>query len=363
MSEDTIDRLREVVTSPAVIAIAVLLGGLIAGRLLVLIIRPAFARLARRTAATWDDELVARLASPVSWLVATQALNISIPFVIHDPRAAAMAVVSVTVGTTLAVLWGAFRAIDVARVALEQRSWAVDRPASRSLLSIGGRFAKVLVLLIGMIVLLAQLGVSVGSLIAGLGIGGLAVALAAQKTVENLFGTVSIGIDQPMREGDFVRVGDTQGTVERIGLRSTRIRTLERTLVTIPNGELSNQRIETYAARDRIRLSCVIGLVYETTATQMQAVLTDFEKVLRDHPKIWLENVVVRFQRFADSSLDIEISAWFQTIEWREFQLIRQDVLLAFMAVIERHGTSIAFPTRTVHLPPVAASPGSRTSA
>jgi MscS family membrane protein len=217
-------------------------------------------------------------------------------------------------------------------------------------LSIGGRFAKVAVVVIAGIVALAQLGVSVGSLIAGLGIGGLAVALAAQKTLENLFGTLSIGVDQPMREGDVVKLYGVVGTVETIGLRSTRLRTLDRTIITIPNGELANQRIESLTVRDRLRLATTIGLVYATTSQQMRAILGELEAILRRHPKIWPRDIVVRFKELAASSLDIEIMAWFQTTDFAEFQGIRQDVLLDFMAAIERNGSAIAFPTRTIHV-------------
>jgi MscS family membrane protein len=165
-----------------------------------------------------------------------------------------------------------------------------------------------------------------------------------------MFGAISIGVDQPMREGDFVKVYDFVGTVEQIGLRSTRIRTLDRTVITIPNGELANQRIESFAVRDRIRLACTIRLVYQTTAEQMRGVLADLEAILRGHPKIWPDSVTVKFSTLGASSLDIDIMAWFQTSDWAEFQAIRQDVLLSFMEAIERRGTRIALPTQTVLL-------------
>jgi MscS family membrane protein len=349
-------RVEEVVTSPWTIAISILLGAVIAGRILVRIVRPLLASAASRTSATWDDHIAERLTSPFSLIIAIQAFRVALPWLDLDPRVIEIARTVAALVTTAAILWTAFRGIDIARMILEGRSWAVARPASRSLLAIGSRFAKVTVVLLGLIIVLAQLGVSVASLIAGLGIGGLALALAAQKTVENLFGTVSIGFDQPMREGDFIKVYDMVGTVEEIGLRSTRIRTLDRTLVTIPNGELANQRIESYTVRDRIRLACIIGLVYQTSAAQMRQVLDDLEGILRSHPKIWPDTVVVRFMRFADSSLDIEIMAWFRTTDWGEFQKIRQEVLLSFMDAIEQRGTAIAFPTRTLHLAQAPAS-------
>ena len=353
------DRIRtvfsELAASPWSIAAVSILGALVLGRIVVRVIRSVLQRAAKSTDFTWDDAVINVAATPLSLMFAIQAFRIAMPWLPLEPRASAIASTAITIATTLCALWIGFRLVDIVRSILEQRAWARARPASRSLLLIGSRFAKVTVVLFGVIILFAQLGVSVASLIAGLGIGGLAIALAAQKTVENLFGTLSIGVDQPMREGDFVKVYDFVGTVEEIGLRSTRIRTLDRTLITIPNGELANQRIESFAARDRIRLACVLGLVYQTTATQMRGVLADLERVLREHPKIWPDSITVRFRELAASSLDIEVMAWFQTSDWGEFQAIRQDVLLQFMEVVERHGTGFAYPTQTLHvdsLPP-----------
>ncbi|MCI0574316.1 MAG: mechanosensitive ion channel family protein, partial [Myxococcaceae bacterium] len=203
---------------------------------------------------------------------------------------------------------------------------------------------------IAVVAVVNELGYPVASLIAGLGIGGLAVALAAQKTVENLFGAFSLGVDQPIREGDFVRVEDVSGTVESIGLRSTRIRTLDRTLVTVPNGKLADMRLETFAVRDRMRLAADIGLAYGTTPAQMREVLEGMEAILRAQPQLWPEGVTVKLKAFGESALVVEVAAWFVTLEWSEFQAIRQEVYLQFMELVERVGTSFALPTRTVHL-------------
>jgi MscS family membrane protein len=143
-------------------------------------------------------------------------------------------------------------------------------------------------------------------------------------------------------------VEDFVGTVESIGLRSTKIRTLDRTIITIPNGKLADMRLETFAARDRMRLACIIRLVHGTSAAQMREVLAGLEGVLRAHPKIWPDAVTVRLSELAESSLNIEVMAWFQT-SWDEFQLIRQDVLLQLVEVVEKAGCSFAYPTRTVH--------------
>jgi len=351
MSED----IRDIVTSPLAITIGAMLVAMIFVRLIVRLIRPLLIRWVGRTKISWDDHAVDAMTSPVSLLFAIQVFRVAVPWLPLEARGVAVASNVIAILTTLTVLWVIFRAIDLIRGILERRSWAIERPASMSFLAIVARFAKVTVVILGIIVGLAQLGVSVASLIAGLGIGGLAIALAAQKTIENLFGTLSIGVDRPLHEGDFVKVYDYLGHVEQIGLRSTRVRTLDRTIVTIPNGDLANAKIESYTARDRMRLSCTIGLVYETTAAQMRGVLEDLEAILRAHPKIWTEDLLVRFKDLGQSSLDIEVMAWFETSKWMEYMEIRQEMLLQFMEAIERRKTSIAFPTRTVHV--VAAPP------
>ena len=350
MNDSMLDRVLAIARAPwTITAVAVVIAFLV-GRIIVRLARPLLARIAGRTAADWDDRLVQLMAWPLSLVLALQALRIALPWLPLDARAMATLTQAIAIVTTLAVLWTAFRSIDLARSVLERRSWAIDRPSSRSLLSIGARLAKVSVLVIAGIMALAQLGVSVASLITGLGIGGLAVALGAQKTLENLFGALSIGVDQPMREGDVVKLYDFVGTVEQIGLRSTRIRTLDRTIVTIPNGELANQRIESFTVRDRLRLALTIGLVHGTTSQQLRAILAELEAILRRQPKACQDTVVVKFKELGASSLDIEVGALFATTNWAEFQTSRQELLLAFMAAIEQHGSAIAFPTRTIHV-------------
>lgn len=330
---------------PLLLGVAAVLGAL--GSKLA---RGVFWRIARRTSTEWDDAVLTRLSGPLTLALTLAFAAALLPFLgLYAPaRAASYRVIRV--GIFVAFFWSLWRSVDVARLVLSRTRWAQTSASSRALLPLGSRISKVVIVAIAAVAVLSVLGFPVASLIAGLGIGGLALALAAQKTVENLFGAFSIGVDQPFREGDFVKIEDFVGTVEAVGLRSSRFRTLDRTVITIPNGKLAEMRLESFTARDRLRLATVIGLVYETTAAQMREVLTGFEQTLRAHPKIWPDAVVVRFREFAASSLDLEVMAWFQTSEWSEFQLIRQEILLQFMEIVERAGTSIAFPTQTIHL-------------
>ncbi len=149
-----------------------------------------------------------------------------------------------------------------------------------------------------------------------------------------------------------MKIEDFVGTVEAIGLRSTRIRTLDRTIISLPNGRLAEMRLESFAVRDRLRLACVVSVVYGSTAAQVRLVLEGLERVLRAHPKIWPDAVVVKLMALGKYAIEIEVMAWFQTRDWGEFQGIRQEILLAFMDVVERSGTQLALPTQTLHVAP-----------
>ena len=217
-----------------------------------------------------------------------------------------------------------------------------------------GRFFKVVLLVIAVVSLFSELGFNVASIIAGLGLGGLAFALAAQKTVENLFGAFAIGVDQPFREGDFVKIEDFMGTVEHLGFRSTRVRTNDRTVITMPNGKLADMRVESFSERDRCRFAVMLKLVYGTTAEQMRVVLEQSQAALRKQPKLRDEGVTVSFGNIGEWSLDVEVSCWFDTADWGEFALIRQALMLELLEIVERSGTTFAFPTRIVQMDAVA---------
>jgi MscS family membrane protein len=195
-----------------------------------------------------------------------------------------------------------------------------------------------------------QLGVPVYGIIAGLGVGGLALALAAQPTIENLIGGLSLFADKPIQIGDLCRCGDNEGTIEAIGIRSTRIRGLDRTLTTIPNAELSKMAIVNYGRRDRILIHSVIGVRYETSQDQMRYLLVQIREMLLAHPHIHPDLARVRFVGFGTSSLDIEIFAYAATRNKTEFLRIREEIWLRVMDLIEQSGTGFAFPSQTLYM-------------
>jgi MscS family membrane protein len=321
---------------------------LVVGRILSRLATPFAHRLVAKTPSRWDDAVLARVGGPFAAALSLALFASGLTFLALTIPASESVYRLIRAGYFVLFFWALWRLIDVVRDVVAASYWAHTSGSSRALVPLASRVFKVLVLAIAVVAVLSMLGYPVASLVAGLGLGGLAFALGAQKTLENLFGAFAIGADQPFREGDFVRIDDFSGTVERIGLRSTRIRTLDRTLITVPNGKLADSRVESLSARDRLRLSTTIGLVYETTASQLREVLDGFEGVLRAQPLIWPEGVVVQFRQFAPSSLEIEVMAWFHTSDVEQFRKIRQDVLLQFMDVVEKAGTSFSFPKPSV---------------
>ena len=195
-----------------------------------------------------------------------------------------------------------------------------------------------------------DLGLPLYSVVAGLGIGGLAVALAIRPTLENLIGGIMLYMDQPVRVGDFCSFGDKTGTVENIGVRTTKIRALDRTLISIPNATLADMQLINWAKCDRMLISATIGLRYETENDQLRYVLVKFREMLHAHPKIHSETVRVRFADFGQSSLDIGVRIYALTQDFNEFHAIREDVLLRISEIVRKSGSGFAFPSQTLYM-------------
>jgi MscS family membrane protein len=330
---------------PVLAAIALVVGRVVGG-----VTTRLLHRIFRRTPSIWDERLLRRIAPALTLLWTLGAAALLLHWLGLSPGVD-RGVRSLLGGfATVAVFWVLWRAVDVWGQFLMERPWALTNPSARSLLSVTRNLARVFVLVSGLVAALTALGYPVATVLAGLGIGGIAIAFGAQKTIENLFGSISIAADQPFRVGDQVRIEDVNGVVERIGMRSTQIRTADRTLVTLPNGKLADMRIEDFAARDRIRFATTLQLVHGTTEPQLRRIVAEVEALLRAHPKVWPETVIVSFSSLGPSSLNVDVQCWFQLPENAEFRTARQETLLGILRIVETAGASFAFPTQTLHV-------------
>ena len=180
--------------------------------------------------------------------------------------------------------------------------------------------------------------------------GGLAVALALRPTLENLIGGAILYMDRPVRIGDFCNFGGNTGTVESIGVRSSQIRTIDRTLVTVPNANFANMEITNWAACDRMMIRTTIGVRYETEPDQLRFLLANLREMCYAHPRIHPETVRIRFIGYGASSLDIDFRVYALTRDWNDFFAVREDVFLRVNDIVARSGTSFAFPSQTLYM-------------
>ena len=228
---------------------------------------------------------------------------------------------------------------------------------SGSVLRLFRRLLDGIFLFAGFLFVLHHFSINLTAAFAGLGVGGIAVALAAQKTLENVIAGISLIADEAVRVGDFVTVGDVQGTVEAVGLRSTRLRTLDRSVVILPNGQIANMKVETLSARDKFWFHPVISLLYDTTPSQMDAVLAGIREFLCAHSNLDPASVRVRFFRFGAFSLDIDIFAYARARDWSDFLGVQEGLLVGIMDIVRRSGTGFAFPSQTLYLKPEGSEP------
>ena len=281
------------------------------------------------------------LAVASRWLFATLPLSL----LVRQSLSNVAALVAIAAGAWLLILVN-----GVVERHLHRRLPPANYGAALSLLRVGRRFADILVLLLALLGVLRRFGVDPTPVLAGLGVGGIAVALAAQKTLENVIAGASLIFDQAVRVGDFLKVGEVEGTVDHIGLRSTRIRTLNRSIVSVPNGQIANMVLETLSERDKFWFHPIVGLRYETNAHQMHAVIDGISRMLETHPAVDRTSVRVRFLRLGPFSLDVEVFAYVFARDWPHFLEIQEKLLFGVTEIVADAGTSIAFPSQTMYV-------------
>ncbi|MBU1989263.1 mechanosensitive ion channel family protein [bacterium] len=209
---------------------------------------------------------------------------------------------------------------------------------------------KVIVVLVTFIVLLQTWGYNIGGLLASLGLVGMAIALAAKDSARHIFGSIMIFTDAPFKVGDWIHTPDVEGTIEDIGMRSTKVRTFAQALVSVPNGNLADSAILNWSKMDRRRIKLSLGVTYSTTSTQMQNILSDIRELLKNDADIDQTTIHVYFSDFAQSSLEIFCYFFTKTTVWGEHMQVKERIYLEFMKIIETNGASFAFPSQSIYI-------------
>lgn len=320
-------------------------------RLLIFVIVFLMQKLWRNAASEKGTAIIEAFTLPVQmyltvilFVATTQRMGISI---IVRQR---FSIIIITIGILafLILLW---RMTDFVTMFTRSRMNRRGRISAVSAILFLSRATKVAIVFIGIIALLGIIGVDVTAGLAALGIGGIALALGAQKTIENFVGSVSLIADQPLRVGDYCRVDDIKGTVESIGMRSTTLRTSARTIVTIPNGQLSASKIENFAHRDRFILNPIFNFRLDTTPDQIRYLLVELRSLLYAHPSVLnFPAPNVRFTSITTDALKIEISAYIEAANFEISQEAQEDILLRIIDIIEKSGASLAYPSQTLYV-------------
>jgi MscS family membrane protein len=266
------------------------------------------------------------------------------------PQVARFLMAAVRFLAALAGLWSAYRLVEVVSDVLRRRARATETRFDDLLVPLFRKSLKVFVTAVGLVFIASVLEIKVTSLLAGLGLGGIAFALAAKDTVANLFGSVTIVLDRPFHVGDWVRIGDEEGTVAEVGFRSTRVRTFYNSQISIPNGNLISAVVDNMGARRYRRIKTMIGLTYDTPPEKIEAFCEGVRELIRRHPYTRKDYFHVYLNAFAASSLDVLLYAFVETPDWGTELREKHRLYADIVRLAERLGVEFAFPTRTVHM-------------
>jgi MscS family membrane protein len=304
-------------------------------------------KFAKKTKTNLDDMIIDELKAPFRFLLIMIGIRIFFQLILKETGIIQHLI---SAGMIVFVFWVFYAIVPAFRELLYRYSRGNEH-LSYELSNFLIRVIRFLIFFLGIVTILYSFGINVTGFFASLGIGGLALALAAKDTAANIFGSIAILLDKSVKVGDWIMVNDIEGVVEDVGMRTTKIRTFEKSIVAIPNSTVATSPIENYSRRGIRRIKMSIGLTYTTTEKQMRAVINDLRESISNHDEVaHNQTQIVHFRDFNASDLGILIYCYVRTTDWKSYLDIRQDINLTIMAAVKRHGTSFAFPSRSIYI-------------
>ena len=326
------------------------------GRLAQLLMVNQVLRLARRFSVPTTARLLTRTRGPLTWMAAGAVLLWGGPDLQLSVRQSQVLLLAARLVMAGAVVVFAIRVVDIGSELWTHHARQTDSKLDDQVVPLVRRTLKVLIATIAALIVIENMGVDVAGLIAGLGIGGLAFALAAKDTLENVFGSIVIFLDRPFQVGDWVVIdGSTEGVVEEVGFRTTRVRTFYNSVLSVPNGKVAMARIDNMGLRKVRRLKMTLGITYDTPREKVQAFVERIRAFMKDDPVVWKGTMEVHFYDFSASSLDILVYAFLDVPDWSQELQHRHRIMLEWMRIAEELGVSFAFPSQSLYverLPP-----------
>jgi MscS family membrane protein len=289
-----------------------------------------------------DDKILDSLIKPLDFLFIIFGIHIASMVLKIDDKV----IIFTKSMMIIAFFWFLF---DLVKASEENILHLFNKKVSREIGLFLIKATKVFIITLGIVAFLQNLGINVSAFIASLGLGGLAFALAAKDTAANLFGGFAILTDNMFKIGDWIKVGSVEGTVEDIGMRTTKVRAFDKRLIILPNATIANSAVDNFSRRDRRRIVMKLGLVYSTSPETMNKILKETREMLQNHPLIHDEPLFVYFDEFGDSSLNMFFYLFTKTAVWEEYLQIKEDINLKIIDIVHRNGSDFAFPSQSIY--------------
>ena len=305
-------------------------------------------KLASHTATHYDNKIISALKAPVSFAFIIVGLHMFFLIIYKETD-----LIKNILNTLIVydIFWAILALTEALRELLHTFSSKLSKDLHREIENFMLTIIKIIIMGIGLGAMLQVWGIDVTALIASLGIGGLAFALAAKDTASNLFASFSLLADKSIAIGEWIKVKDVEGTVEHIGMRTTKIRSFGKALITVPNQVIANNPIENFSRRGIRRIKLNIGLNYNTTSVQVSNIVTQIKEMLKNHDGISVEDtMLVNFSSFGDSSLNIFVYTFTNTSNWKKYMDIREDIHKQIMQIVEDNNSSFAFPSQSLYV-------------
>jgi MscS family membrane protein len=305
-------------------------------------------KITTKTKTVYDDRIVVNLEKPLKFTFLTLGLYVLVSLLYLNSKSINLILASMAV---YSLFWILNAILDGIKGAIYAALAKVSKDLSHELAKFIIRVIKIVLWVVGASSILTLWGINVTALIASLGIGGLAFALAAKDTAANLFGSIAIMVDKSIKVDDWVKVDSVEGIVEDIGMRTTKIRTFYKSLVAIPNSIVANSNIENFSRRDIRRIKMRIGLTYDTTNEQIELIVKDIKSMLKSHSGIeQSETLMVNFDNFGDSAQEIFIYTFTNSANWQVYLDIREDINYKISKIVAKHGSGFAFPSQSIYV-------------
>ena len=334
------------------LAIGVFLFVLLLRKIFTKIVIVFLQKLTKNTQTFYDDRIISSLKEPFRFAFIIMALHLFFLLIFKETAFVRHMLGSLVVFN---VFWIILSIVEASRGLIYDLTGKFNKDLSKEMGDFLLRIMKFLISGVGLGAMLQVWGINVTALIASLGIGGLAFALAAKDTASNLFGSFAILADKSIRIGEWIKVGTTEGVVEDIGMRTTKIRSFGKSLITVPNQLIANTPIENFSRRGTRRIKMRIGITYGTSSKEIKNIVDEIKNMLLTHEGISKkESLLVNFESFGDSSLNIFIYTFTDTANWEKYLDIREEVHLNIMHIVEENGSSFAFPSQSIYVESMA---------